>query len=80
MKTKPGFILKRAQFVFKGNDEATQYKILSFYNNKRDSCEKGGMKQCYCGHTTECECANPGHSEIKNAILSGTINEDWLCE
>jgi len=73
--TKPGFKLKRIKLLFESNDDISKTILLEVYNQKRD---KQLEKDCYCGHTTTCDCGNPGISEFTQAILNNNIEEKML--
>jgi hypothetical protein len=73
--TKPGFILKRIKLLFESNDDTEKQIILNQYNEKRNQQLE---KDCYCGHTTTCDCGNPGISEFTQAILNNNIKENML--
>jgi hypothetical protein len=75
--TKLNFILKRTKLLFQSNDEVNKKLVLDEYNKKRD-LQPLKEKDCYCGHTIDCDCGNPGMSEFTMAILNNNINEKML--
>ncbi len=68
---KPGFIKKRIQLLFESNNIENQQKIVDNYNKIRGN-------KCYCGHTTTCDCGDPGISEFKNSLHTNAISEETL--
>lgn len=77
MITKPGFILNRIKLLFSSKDNNEKNRILNLYNKWRNKQPKK-ERHCYCGHTIDCECANPGLYEFKSGLNTGTINETVL--
>ena len=69
--TKPGFIKKRLIALFASDDVVEQQRVVDNYNRIRN-------KQCYCGHTDECDCSNPGIYEFKHSLMSNSISEEVL--
>lgn len=75
--SKSGYLLYRIKLLFNSDDIEAQQIIVNRYANKRNQ-NKPKYRDCYCGHTTDCECANPGISEFKQALFNGTITENDL--
>ncbi len=76
METKPGFVLSRAKSIFSSqNNIELQQEVYQSYINKRNSQIE---KNCYCGHTTDCDCANPSIEEFKHNLLNNNIEEKDL--
>ena len=75
--TKPGFLLKRIKLLFNSEDVEEKQKVLDKYNLFRTNQIE---KDCYCGHTSDCDCGNPGISEFTQAIQNNNISEDILNE
>lgn len=71
--TKPGFIKKRLLLLFQSDDITEQQKIVNNYNKIRNN-------RCYCGHTTYCDCGNPGILEFKSSLETDSISEKILNE
>ncbi len=69
--TKPDFIRKRLLLLFETNDVEQQWLIVDSYNLIRNN-------KCYCGHTIDCDCGNPGISEFKSALQNNSISEEIL--
>jgi hypothetical protein len=70
--TKPGFITRRMIMLFSSeSEESEQKRILKKYSLIRNN-------SCYCGHTSDCDCGDPGVYEFKNALITGSISEDML--
>jgi hypothetical protein len=69
--TKPNFIRKRLILLFESDNIIEQQKIVDNYNKIREN-------KCYCGHTDECSCGDPGISEFKSALLTNSIPETIL--
>lgn len=78
--TKPGFLKSRIKALFNSDDISEQNRVVSIYNKWR-SKQPTKEKHCYCGHTLECECGNPGIYEFKSGLSDyGGIDEDVLNE
>ncbi len=64
--------------LFESDRSSDQSAILKRYCEWRCSFPNG-ERPCYCGHTTDCECGDPGISEFKSGILNyGISGEDLL--
>jgi hypothetical protein len=75
--TKPNFILKRTKLLFQSNDEVNKQLVLNEYNKKRD-LQPLKKKDCYCGHTINCDCSNPSFEEFTHNLLNNNIEENDL--
>lgn len=69
--TKLDFIRKRLLALFASDDIAGKQKIVDNYNKIR-------KKKCYCGHTTTCDCGNPGIYEFECSLKTKSISENTL--
>lgn len=76
--TKPGFTLDRIKQLFESDDIVAQQEIVDKYNIYRDLKSNDDGNYCYCGHTNRCECSNPGISEFKSGLFTGSITEELL--
>ena len=69
--TKPGFIRKRFKLLFASDDVFLQSRVVDNYKKIRGD-------ECYCGHTTTCDCGDPGISEFKSSLYTKSISEETL--
>lgn len=69
--TKPEFVKQRLKQLFLSDDIKEQQRIVENYNKIRTN-------ECYCGHTIECDCSNPGIYEFQHSILTNSIPEKTL--
>jgi hypothetical protein len=74
---KPGFLYRRIKVLFNTAPLNETNRIVNIYNKWRDKQPKK-EKHCYCGHTTTCECANPGIHEFKSGLKNGGITDEVL--
>ena len=64
--------------IFESDRETDKAAILARYCDWRNSFPEK-ERPCYCGHTIDCDCSNPGLSEFKSGLASHGINgEDLL--
>lgn len=75
LTTKPGFILNRVKQIFSKNNPVIQKKI---YDNFVFNRNQQKDKMCYCGHTINCDCANPSLNDFKYNLFNNNINEKDL--
>jgi hypothetical protein len=69
--TKPDFIRRRLLILFESDNVTEQQRIVDNYNKIRTN-------KCYCGHTIDCDCGNPGISEFKSSLQTNSISEEIL--
>ena len=64
--------------LFESDRESDKAAILARYCEWRGSHTDEDMP-CYCGHTSDCGCGDPGISEFKSGLASyGITGEDLL--
>jgi hypothetical protein len=73
--TKPLFVLRRIQELFRSDDVLEQLLVYDAYIKKRNE-EKN--KHCFCGHMEMCDCENPSFICFKDNVLNSNINEKNL--
>jgi hypothetical protein len=72
--TKPGFVKKRIDALFKSSDEDSKEQIVELFGNYRNNVKS----VCYCGIVNICSCPNPDLIGFKIALQDGFISEETL--
>ena len=48
--------------------------LIDNFNNYIDTRELQTKKDCYCGHTNECDCSNPDYTLFLESLTNKTID------
>ena len=62
--------------------KATRKDFKEWLKLREASKDEWGQKLCYCGHTCNCECADPDFKTFQESVERGTIilgdpNNGW---
>lgn len=63
--------------LFESDRELDQATMLKKYCEFRGSFPEK-ERPCYCGHTVDCDCGDPGISEFKSGLQSGGIDGETI--
>lgn len=57
------------------NDPSEEYKDwLKLREESKNNEDEPGFGICYCGHTSLCECSDPGYTLFKESIERGVLD------
>lgn len=70
-------VLNFTKELFESDRDRDQAQMLKRYCQFRRSFPEK-ERPCYCGHTVDCDCADPGISEFRSGLQSGGIDGETL--